>query len=299
MTAPTVLHRLEAALVGAGLAGLRALGPVAGAALAGALARRIGPVLPVSRVADANLRLALPTLDAAARRRVVRGAWDNLGRTVGELANLDRLRQTASGPGWEIAGAAHLAAVRAPGASGIAVSAHVGNWEMLTPAAAQLGLRVGGFYRAAANPLVDRLVNRLRQRACGAGVPLFAKGAEGARGAFAHLRGGNLLGILADQKQNDGVAATLFGRPAMTSAAAAAFALRVRCPVLPIHCERIGPARLRIVVEPPLKLPDSGDRTADILALTEAINRKLEEWISARPESWLWLHRRWPKETYR
>jgi KDO2-lipid IV(A) lauroyltransferase len=299
MTVQAVLHRLEAALVWGGLAGLRALGPVAASRAAGAVARLVGPLLPVSRIAEANLRLALPMLDAVARRRVVRGVWENLGCTVGELANLDRLRQTGAGPGWEIVGAAHLTAVRAPGAAAIAVSAHVGNWELLTPAAAQLGLRVGGFYRAAANPLVDRLVNRLRLRACGAGVPLFAKGAEGARGAFAHLRGGNLLGILADQKQNDGVAATLFGHRAMTSAAAAAFALRVRCPVLPIHCERIGPARLRIVVEPPLPLPDSGDRNADILALTESINRKLEEWVGARPESWLWLHRRWPKETYR
>ena len=63
-------------------------------------------------------------------------------------------------------------------------------------------------------------------------------------------------------------------------------------------CERLGPARLRIVVEPPLALPDSGDRDADILALTEAINRRLEAWVRARPKSWLWLHRRWPKETY-
>ncbi len=36
-----------------------------------------------------------------------------------------------------------------------------------------------------------------------------------------------------DQKMNDGVEATLFGRPAMTAPAMAALALRFRCPVIP------------------------------------------------------------------
>jgi KDO2-lipid IV(A) lauroyltransferase len=25
-----------------------------------------------------------------------------------------------------------------------------------------------------------------------------------------------------------------------------------------------------------------------------AVNHQLERWIAARPEQWLWLHRRWP-----
>jgi KDO2-lipid IV(A) lauroyltransferase len=28
------------------------------------------------------------------------------------------------------------------------------------------------------------------------------------------------------------------------------------------------------------------------------LNEMLEEWICERPEQWLWLHRRWPEETY-
>jgi KDO2-lipid IV(A) lauroyltransferase len=29
------------------------------------------------------------------------------------------------------------------------------------------------------------------------------------------------------------------------------------------------------------------------------MNDRLERWIRARPEEWLWLHRRWPREWYR
>jgi KDO2-lipid IV(A) lauroyltransferase len=73
---------LETALVRRALWLLRRLGPVAASNAGGAVARAVGPLLPVSRVADANLRRALPELDSAARRRVIRGVWDNLGRTA-------------------------------------------------------------------------------------------------------------------------------------------------------------------------------------------------------------------------
>ena len=67
-------------------------------------------------------------------------------------------------------------------------------------------------------------------------------------------------------------------------------------PTYTCHVERIGPARFRYVVEPPIPMPDTGDRLADIAETTRRINQHLERWITAHPEQWLWLHRRWPKE---
>jgi KDO2-lipid IV(A) lauroyltransferase len=78
----------------------------------------------------------------------------------------------------------------------------------------------------------------------------------------------------------------------------AALALRFRCPVIPGYAERIGPARFHLVCEPPLPLPDTGDRQADIRALTQSVNDCLERWIRARPHEWLWMHRRFPKALY-
>lgn len=124
---------------------------------------------------------------------------------------------------------------------------------------------------------------------------MFAKGAAGARAALGHLRQGGYLAMLVDQKLNDGIAVPFFGRPAMTTPALAGFALHFRCPLIGAHVRRLGPARLQVVVEPPLALPDSGDRAADIAALTLRVNQTLEGWIRAQPEAWLWLHRRWPK----
>jgi KDO2-lipid IV(A) lauroyltransferase len=49
-------------------------------ALGGALARRIGPFLGVSKHARRNISRAFPKLSATEIGRVVAGMWDNLGR---------------------------------------------------------------------------------------------------------------------------------------------------------------------------------------------------------------------------
>ncbi|MCB8874743.1 lysophospholipid acyltransferase family protein [Acidisoma silvae] len=278
---------------------LRSLSPARASNIGGAIARAIGTRLPVVKVADANLRYAMPELDAAERKQVIRGVWENIGRTTGELPHMRALARTASGPGWDISGEEILQAQISKGGPAIFFSGHIGNWEMLPPILAHIGIPMASFYRALANPAVDAAVNGLRHQAAGMALPMFPKGAMGARGAFAHLRQGGYLGMLVDQKMNDGIAVDLFGRPAMTAPALAALALRFRCPVIPGRIRRLGPARLRLEVEAPLALPDSGDRHADIAALMRQVNDVLERWIRDDPGSWLWLHRRWPKQDVR
>lgn len=288
--------RLETALLVAGVAFLRAIGPTAASNLGGFLAGTIGPLLPVSRVAHANLRAAMPDLSAADRRRIVRQVWDNLGRTIGELPHLGRLRQdTPAGPGWIISNRARAEALAACGGPVLFPTAHIGNWEMCPVAAAAYGIPLSIMYRPPANPGIDRLIVRLRTEAAGVAVPMLAKGAAGARQAMGHLARGGFLGLLIDQKLNEGMAAQLFGMPAMTTTAVAAFALRYKCPVVPIHVERLGPARLRVVIGEEVPHPASGDRAADTAALTQAVNDVLEGWICGQPGAWLWLHRRWPR----
>ena len=294
----TAIDRLEAWALSASARLAGALPPRAASNLAGGLAGLIGPALPVSRVADANLRAALPALDAAARRHVVRRVWSELGRTAGELPHVAHLAQgSTSGPGWQVdgEGQAVLATLRARGGPVIFFSGHIGNWEVLPHAARAYGLPVASFYRAAGNGQVDALIGRLRQPAFGPAQKMFAKGVSGARQAMAHLRAGGHLAMLADQKLNDGVCARFFGLPAMTAPGPASFALHFGAPLVPVLARRVGPARLELVVEPPLVPAITGTRAGDVLALTQQVNDVLERWIRADPGSWLWLHRRWPK----
>ena len=288
-------HLFQAASLQAAIRTLRLLGPVVSSELGGRVARVVGPLLSVSKVADRNLTQALPELDGAARARIIRMVWDNLGRTAAELPHLAGLGRTEAGPGWEIEGEEHIEALRRSGAQVLFFSGHFGNWEMILPIAASLGLPVAGFYRAASNRRVDAIIQAMRRKALGAGVSMFAKGAHGARAALSHLKRGGSLGFLADQKMNDGIAVPFFGRSAMTAPALAQLALRFAAPVMPVRVVRLGPARFRMICEPPLVVARTGDKQADIHAIAFAMNATFERWIRADPASWLWLHRRWPK----
>ncbi|MBO1073622.1 LpxL/LpxP family acyltransferase [Roseomonas marmotae] len=286
--------RLEAGLVRLLLGFSHALGPIRASNLGGAVARTIGPWLPVSRIGLRNLELAFPGRDAAWRAATLRDSWENLGRTVMELPHVGQLPQNSGeGPGWEVVGAGNLPR----GGRAILVSAHLANWEVLPRAGALAGLRMGGFYRAPDNPYVAELLRGLRGTE--QELALFPKGSAGARQALKHLSGGGALGLLADQKLNEGLELPFFGQPAMTTSAPAELALRFQCPLIPVQVTRLGPCRFRILVEPPLVPPGSGDRHADIRALTLAVNQRIEAWLRERPGEWLWLHRRLPKSAYR
>ncbi len=287
--------RAEAFALAAALSVCRALGPVRASHLGGALARGIGPLLPASRTARRNLRLIYPERGSSERRAMLRAAWETLGRNATELPHLGDLGPSAIGPGWEILGAEHLVPLSAGGPA-LLISAHIGQWEILPAMLQSEGIALGSIYRAPENPVVGRLLRRWRRRASGGvALPLFPKGAAGARAALRHLSQGGVLGLLADQKMNDGLAVPFLGHLAMTPAAPAQLALRFRCPVILGRVRRIGPARFRLEVDPPLVLPETGDRGLDLGLLARAINERIGGWILDTPGDWLWFHRRWPE----
>lgn len=260
-------------------------------AIGGWIARTLGPHLTVTKTAVGNLKRAFPEKSDGEIAHIVRGMWDNLGRVAGEYPHLDELELYEPGGRVEVVGAEYVDLLRDDGKAGIFFSAHFGNWELASMSATQRDLPLTRIYRPPNNPLADRLIRRARRHITGELLP---KGSEGARRAIEIVRGGGHLGMLVDQKMSDGIPVPFFGREAMTAPALAQIALRFRCPVVPARVERVGGARFLITIYPPLKMPDSGDRQADVKAAMALVNRTIEGWIRERPEQWLWLHRRWP-----
>jgi KDO2-lipid IV(A) lauroyltransferase len=291
-TASSWRYRAEACGAALFFAAMRALPLAIASALGGAVARHIGPHLGISRRARRNLRAALPDLSPPQVERVVRGMWDNLGRVAAEYPHLRRIRVFPPGPGAavETTGLEHLDRALATGGPVIIFSGHLGNWEIAALAAGQYGIDVAQIYRAANNPLVERMVAQFR----GSGGEFIPKGRVASRQALAALRRGGHLTLLVDQKLNDGIPVPFFGRNAMTAPALALLALHFDCTVLPARVERLKGAHFRLTIHPPLALQRSAERSADVAALMSAVNQTLELWIRERPEQWFWLHSRWP-----
>jgi Kdo2-lipid IVA lauroyltransferase/acyltransferase len=266
----------------------------AASATGGFLARTLGPRAGASKRARINLRRALPNLSEAEIERTIRGMWDNLGRVVAEYPNLRRFK--IFDPKGKIEPTGSILRLRenkpGPDERYIFISAHYGNWEIAALAVTQAGLDAVEIYRAANNPLVDRLMLRARGAI---GNELVPKGALGARRMLAAIRSGRHICMLVDQKINDGMAVPFFGRDAMTGTAVALFALKYDCRIVPIRVERLGGTRFRVSFDEPMPVTRTGDREADTRTLLTAINARIEGWVRARPDHWFWLHRRWPE----
>jgi len=290
-----IRHIFEALGLLLGLAVLRLLTPDAASNLGGFICRNLGPRVGASDRARRNLRLAMPELSKDRIEEIVTGMWDNLGRTFAEYPHLGRIADPKSGrvtlPDTKV-----MTGLGKAGHAGILCSAHLANWEILPVAAALNGIEMMSIVREPNNPLVRATLDRIRGVAGGRRTP---KGGAGAKESIKALRDGKILALLFDQKLNRGLSIPFFGVEAMTTAAPAQLALRFRCPLVLIRIERTGPARFRLTALEPLTLPDSGDKQRDAVHVMSQMNAILEDWIRARPEQWLWLHRRWPTEAYK
>jgi Kdo2-lipid IVA lauroyltransferase/acyltransferase len=281
------VHLAEASVVVAVMAIFACLPLDTASAVGGWIGRTVGPRLGLSRRAMRNLRRAMPEKSETEHRRVVRAMWDNLGRTMAEYPHLAWICSAASRR-VEIVNGDRLAALTTDGAPGIVFGAHFGNWEIAPVTLHRLvGVSLLSVYRAANNPWIDALLQRLRQSP--RAVP---KGSAGGRAVVRHLHQGGHLAMFVDQKMNDGIAVPFFGRQAMTAPALARLGLRFDCPLVPVRVERVAGARFRVIVLPALETVDAGEDA--VLATMSRVNAMLEGWIRARPEQWLWLHKRWP-----
>ncbi len=250
----------------------------------GALMRCIGPHLGISRVALRNLDRAFPEKTAVEKQKILKGMWDNLGRVAAEYPHLRRMASRAEFSGGEIV-------PQLKGKPAIFVSAHLANWEVCPVKGRAEGLPVHVVYRKPNNPWVDGLL----QRARGAGVVgQISKGASSAREILSVLKRGGGIGMLLDQKMNEGIPVPFFGHDAMTAPALALFALRRGYPLHPMRVERLGGAHFRVSLYPALDIAATGDEEADTRRIMVQVNKIIEAWVRENPAQWLWIHRRWP-----
>ena len=259
----------------------------------GWLAERIGPNLRKHSIAKNNIVMIFPEWSEQEVKTVLKGMWNNLGRVFGEYCHLDNIKLCGASPRIELLGGEHVQRLNRDNIGGILVSGHMGNWELLSSASAECGLPLRNLYRSANNPYVEKLLTDVRRASGGTQHP---KSVGGVRALIKGLINREHVGMLIDQKYNEGALVPFLGWDAMTSNTPAALAIRFKVPVVPARVERLSGAYFRITVLPPMPVPDTGDAEADKKRLTEDINKLFSGWIIDRPEQWLWLHRRWPLE---
>lgn len=292
MTLRSVRHGLETVLAWTFFWILKRLSIDHASAFGGWVGRRIGRLLPVTNVARRNLDRVFPDLPVQERERIITGMWDNLGRTAGEFPHLGDLQL---GEHIELEGYEYIEPFQQSGEPCLFVTAHFGNWELTALTGILLGFKpLTVIYRSASNTGVEGMYRAAREAM---GVSLIPKGAEGGRLAVKVLKSGGHLGMLVDQKMNEGISVPFLGIPAMTAPALAVFALKFNLRPIPVHAVRTKGARFKVVFQPPLELPQEGDRDERIYEIMTRVNAIYGDWIREKPEQWFWLHNRWPDDS--
>jgi KDO2-lipid IV(A) lauroyltransferase len=260
-------------------------------AIGGWIGRSLVAPTPLSRRAVANLRQAFPEKTDVEIRGIVSGMWDNLGRVMAEYPHLDEIHWRGTEPRVELTGIENVEAAKARGKGLIILSGHLANWEVMPIVGREYGFAGGVVVRPTNNPYVHRWLDAVRSRT-GMKEQL-AKGAQGTRRAFSLLRRGEALCLLVDQRASEGIPVPFFGRDAFTTPAPAALALKLGAVILPISNQRVGGARFHVHAHPIIEPPNTGDPGRDLIELTAAITRFIEERVRERPSGWLWIHKRW------
>ncbi|WP_035708413.1 lipid A biosynthesis lauroyl acyltransferase [Niveispirillum irakense] len=285
-----VLYRLEAAATWLFIKAMRLLSPERASDAGGWLMRVLGPRLPLSRQMRRNIARSLPELPATEQEKVLVEAWDNLGRNFAEYIHLDRIAANYE-TYVDLIGGEHLRALAEDGRPGIVFTGHFANWELCGITASRFGLELTYVFRRPNNPWVAEMLARARASLGGKMVP---KGKEAARGLATTIRSGGHVGLLIDQKLNEGIPVPFLGRDAMTGTLLADLAVRYKAPAVPLRVIRLGAARFRVEALPPIEFTGGDTPKPDGTAIMTRLNEMLGEWVRERPGQWMWQHRRWP-----
>lgn len=243
------------------------------------------------RIALASLERAFPAAEPAARRALARRSFQHLGLTAAEVcrALVEPVERTLAR--MDVEGLQNVQSTMAAHGRALVLTAHLGNWELLTLVHRLTGFPLAIVVRTLDAPWLDALVRRLRETG---GVEIIDK-RDALRRMLDALRRGRMVAVLLDQNatRREGVFVPFFGHPASTSRGLAAIAVRTGTPVVPFFIRRGSTGRHCVTVEPALHPAARNSTREAVVELTMACAASIERAIRAAPEQWLWMHDRW------
>jgi KDO2-lipid IV(A) lauroyltransferase len=257
------------------------------------LLKLFGPRLShKTRIFKRNLALAFPDKTAAELDALSRQIWGNLGAVLAEYPHLEDIcgREAEQRIKTQVKG--NIQALSQSGKGAIFVSAHLANWEVCPAAGARLGLSLKVVYTPLQNPWLDRMLLRHRQ-ALGY-EPISRDGSMPQ--IIRQLAAGGSVGMIIDQRFDNGEPVPFFGMDKCTTLIPARLALRFNCELVPVRVERLQGARFRVTFYEPVR-PDNdvANERDQLLQMMTQVNALFETWIREHPQQWLCSKRRWPK----
>ena len=263
---------------------------------AGAVMRKLGPLVPEHRVGRDNLRAAFPEKSATEIEQILGGVWDNLGRVAAEFVHLNEFRVDEPGVSLTDTVIVDMATVERVrrligNKATLSFACHTANWEIPAVVTHQIGVPSAVLYRRPNIAAVSDAIVKLRANVMGQLIPT---GLDAPVRLARLLQDGVHVGMLVDQHYTKGVEVNFFGRPCKANPLIALLARQLECPIYGLRAIRLPDRnRFRIDIADPIEPPRDAGGRIDVQGTMQAITTVIEGWIREYPDQWLWLHRRW------
>ena len=242
------------------------------------------------RIALENLAHAFPSRSATERRALAKTMFAHFGALIFELLKFGTLSREQMSALMEVEGLERIQAAHAKGKGVFFITGHFGYWEMQAITHPFHSPTIAVMARPLDNPRLHDWLERLRTMS--GNRVLYRQGAL--RRVLRELSSNNGVAILIDQHLHtpEAVYVDYFGRPAATTSAPAALALRTGAVVVPVFALPLPGGRYRFIYEHPVE-PPPPDSPDPVLEFTQRCTDVLEMYVRRHPELWLWMHRRW------
>lgn len=240
------------------------------------------------QITEINLELCQSSLDDQERQRLAKASLIETGKQLTEcpwlwLRPIDHTLNRITEFNGE-----HLLTEAIEKKTGlIAVSPHIGNWEICNACINKIE-PLTYMYRRPRNPALDALLIDWRGRVGGRPAVLES---GGIRKALRILKSGGVVGILPDQEPDlaHGVFAPFFGVPALTMTLLSKLAQRSKARIVFCVAERLPSGNgWRMHYFP----GDDDIASSDIELSTTAVNRGVERCVQICPAQYLWDYKR-------
>jgi KDO2-lipid IV(A) lauroyltransferase len=238
-----------------------------------------------------NLRVALPDLTDRELRRITWLNFRNHAKAYADLMMLPRTQVSAMRRLLQVQGWEHLEAARALGKGVMAVSCHMGSYEVVSAIWAATLTPVSFF----AEELEPRaLFEWYRDTRARLGISVLTLTVAGIRKVTQALHEKEMVITAIDRDiTGTGHVMPFFGKPAPIPLGTAAIALKLGTPLLPVCVFRLPDDSYMAEAAPMVLAESTGDKKADEIRVTQELLRHIEGFIRRHPEQWHVPHRIW------
>jgi KDO2-lipid IV(A) lauroyltransferase len=242
---------------------------------------------------DYNLRVACPELGNN-ERELRRMSWLNFrnhAKAYADLMMLPRANVESMRPLLNVKGMEYLEEARALGKGVLAVSCHMGSYEVVS-AIWSATLAPVSFFAEELEPRA--LFEWYRETRARLGISVLTLDVGGIRKVLQALRDEEMVITAIDRDiTGTGHVMPFFGRPAPIPLGPAAIARRLGTPLLPVCVTRMPDDSYLAEATPLVTVEVTDDPKADQIRATEQVLRRIETFIQANPEQWHVPHSIW------